>query len=370
MITSLNLIEMIEYENLRKVNETFFKEYRESFDQVLESGWYILGNKVQQFEVEFAAYCKTTYCCGVANGLDAMILALKSLEFEDGDEVIVPSNTYIATILAVIHARLKPVLVEPDISTYNIDPLKIEEKITNRTKAILVVHLYGKVCQMDVIMQLASRYRLKVIEDCAQAHGASFKGTKAGNFGTYGAFSFYPTKNLGALADAGALTTSDEKLQHKILALRNYGSSEKYYNEVLGYNSRLDEIQAGFLSVKLKYLDMINQHKRNLATMYLEGLKAEFIKPVVHADYYDVYHIFNIRHNKRNQLREYLLQKGIKSEIHYPVAPNKQKAMKELLDREPTPISEEIHSTTCSLPISYFHKKSDIEYIIDTLNDF
>ena len=360
---------MIEYENLRKLNEPFFDEYRQSFDSTLNSGWFILGNAVRQFESEYALYCGTRYCCGVANGLDAMIIALKSFDLEPGDEVIVPSNTYIATILAVIHAGAKPILVEPDISTYNIDPTRIEEKISSRTRVILVVHLYGKVCKMDAILAIADKYQLKVIEDCAQAHGATFKNKKAGSFGAFGAFSFYPTKNLGALADAGALTTSDEQLLGKVQALRNYGSIVKYENEVGGYNSRLDEIQAGFLSVKLKALNVINDHKRKLAQLYQAGLKNDFIKPVQDADYFDVYHIYNIRHKQRNELREFLLSKGIKTEIHYPIAPNKQKAMKRFFN-EATPIAEEIHQTTLSLPISYFHKSTDIELVIETLNRF
>lgn len=361
---------MIEYESLGKLNHTFFDDYRKAFDQVLNSGWYILGKSVQQFEEEFARYCGTPYCCGVANGLDALILALKTFNFDKEDEVIVPANTYIATILSILHAGLKPVLVEPDIRTYNIDSTKIEERITKRTKAILVVHLYGKVCDMESIMQIAGKHNLKVVEDCAQAHGAMFKEQKAGSFGDFGAFSFYPTKNLGALGDAGALTTSNEDLFKKAMALRNYGSKQKYYNEFIGYNSRLDELQAALLIVKLKKLDEINSHKRKLAQLYLEGLKDDFIKPVQHKDYFDVFHIFNVRHPKRNDLQEYLLCNNIKTEIHYPVAPNKQKAMKGILDSEQTPIAEEIHTTTLSLPISFFHKESEIEYIIEKMNSF
>jgi dTDP-4-amino-4,6-dideoxygalactose transaminase len=360
----------IDYENLARANELFFDEYRNAFERVMKKGWYILGTAVQEFEKEFATYCDVPFCNGVANGLDALILALKCFDFEPGDEVIVPSNTYIATILAVVHNGLKPVLVEPDIITYNIDPLKIEEKITSKTRAILLVHLYGKLCAMDAIMQIAEHHNLKVIEDCAQAHGASFKNKKAGSFGHFGAFSFYPTKNLGALGDGGALITSDENLFQKTKALRNYGSYEKYYNKYVGYNSRLDELQAALLSIKLKKIDDINQHKRKLAALYLQGLKKDFILPVVHPDYFDVYHIFNIRHEKRDELRNYLLSKGIKTEIHYPVAPNRQDAMKEILDDQPTPIAEEIHATTLSLPISYFHTKEDVEYIIDCMNQF
>jgi dTDP-4-amino-4,6-dideoxygalactose transaminase len=256
---------MIEYENLGRLNQSFFEEYSQAFDSVMNSGWYVLGKSVQQFERNFASYCNTPYCCGVANGLDAMILALKALSLESGDEVIVPSNTYIATILSIIHAGLRPVLVEPDIETYNIDVTRIEERICNRTKAIMVVHLYGKVCDMGAVMQIAEKHNLKVIEDCAQAHGAMYKQKKAGSFGDFGAFSFYPTKNLGALGDAGALTTSQEKLYQNVFTLRNYGSRQKYYNELLGFNSRLDELQAALLLVKLKKLDQINEHKRRLA---------------------------------------------------------------------------------------------------------
>ena len=361
---------MIEYENLAKLNKPFFEEYKKAFSETLESGWFILGKKVQTFEKEFAGYCETKHCIGLANGLDALILALRAFNFEKGSEVIVPSNTYIATILSIIHNDLTPVLVEPDISTYNIDPKKIEEKISSKTRAIMVVHLYGKVCEMDSINAIAEKHDLKVIEDCAQAHGAKYKNIKAGNWGHLGAFSFYPTKNLGALADAGAMTTNDDQLAETIKTLRNYGSKEKYYNEVVGYNSRLDEVQAAFLSVKLKYLDKINEHKQKLAGLYFKNLKSDFILPSVHPDYFDVYHIFNIRHSKRDALKEYLLKNEIKTDIHYPVAPNKQKAMIGILDNVSTPIADEIHQSTLSLPISYYHTEQDVLKVIETMNKF
>jgi dTDP-4-amino-4,6-dideoxygalactose transaminase len=361
---------MIDYENLHKLNKPFFEEYIHEFKDILGSGWFILGDRVKNFENEFAGYCGTRFCCGVANGLDAMILALKSFNLQKGDEVIVPSNTYIATILAVLHAGLTPVLVEPDIRTYNINPELIEEKITAKTKVILPVHLYGKLCDMKSIMKLADKYQLKVVEDCAQAHGAAYKNQRAGSFGDYGAFSFYPTKNLGALGDGGALTCKDEKLFIAIKTMRNYGSSVKYYNEVVGYNSRLDEVQAAFLSVKLKKLDAINNHKRKLASIYLEELKDTFIRPHCDPEYTDVYHIFNIRHEKRDRLKEYLLKNGIKTEIHYPVAPNKQTAMRGILDHIHTPVAEKIHQTTLSLPVSYFHTESDIRYVTEIMNKF
>ncbi len=361
---------MIEYENLGKLNQPFFEDYQQACTTVLHSGWYVLGQAVTSFEQEYAAYCNTRFAIGVANGLDALILALRSFDFPPGSEIIVPSNTYIATILAVVHNQLKPVLVEPDINTYNIDPAKIEEKITPQTRAILVVHLYGKLCEMDHISAIAARQHLAVIEDCAQAHGAHYLHKKAGSWGHYGAHSFYPTKNLGAIGDAGALTCNDAALQKKITCLRNYGSTIKYYNEVPGFNSRLDELQAAFLSVKLKKIDAINEHKRKLAAIYLEQLKEDFIKPSVHADYYDVYHTFCIRHPKRNQLKEYLLQNGIKTEIHYPVAPNKQQAMAGILSNQPTPIAEEIHQTILSLPVSYCHSEEDIIRVTEAMNRF
>jgi len=360
---------VIEYENLNKSNLVFFEEFKESFDETLNSGWFILGKNVERFEKDFAAYHNAENCFGVASGLDALLLSLKAFDFEKGSEVIVPSNTYIATILSILHAGLKPVLVEPDIATYNIDPLKIEESINSKTKAIMIVHLYGKTCAMDEIITLCKKYNLKLIEDCAQSHGAKYKDKLTGTFGEFGAFSFYPTKNLGALGDAGAIITDAESLAGKIKRLRNYGSDIKYYNEVVGYNSRLDEIQAGFLSIKLKKLDEINEHKRKLANIYLDNLKSDFIKPVVDKDYFDVYHIFNVRHSKRDKLREYLLKNEIKTDIHYPVAPHKQNAMKNIIQGS-YPISEEIHNTTLSLPCSFGHTEDEIYKVVEVMDKF
>ena len=357
---------MIEYENLRLVNEKLFDKYKDSFDKFLNSGWFVLGGQVAQFEEDFARFNSTKHCIGVASGLDALILAIDAFKFPKNSEIIVPSNTYIATILAIVRNGFKPILVEPDINTYNIDPTKIEEKINKSTKAILVVHLYGKACDMDPIIDIAKKYDLKIIEDVAQAHGAKYKGKLVGSFGV-GCFSFYPTKNLGALGDAGAITTDDDNLAKIFRSLRNYGSDKKYYNDELGYNSRLDEIQAGFLSVKLEILDDITNHKRELAKIYLENLDNRFIKPIVDEDYFDVYHIFNIRHKKRDELKTYLFENGIKTEIHYPLAPQKQKAMQGIIEAE-YPISEEIHNTTLSLPISYFHTKEDIIKVCQVMN--
>ncbi len=361
---------MIEYENLGKVNKSFFEDYVNSFKNTLNSGWFILGNNLKKFETEFASYINSKYCVGVASGLDALILSLKSFNFEKDSEVLVPSNTYIATILSILHCGLKPVLVEPDLKTYNIDPAKIEEKISSATKAIMAVHLFGKSCNMDPIIDLTIKYNLKLIEDCAQSHGAKYKGKFTGTFGEFGAFSFYPTKNLGALGDAGAVLSDDENLITKIRRLRNYGSDVKYYNEIVGYNSRLDEIQAGFLLIKLKKLNEINNHKRKLAQIYLDNLKEDFILPHVHHDYYDVYHIFNIRHEKRDILKEYLLKNEIKTDIHYPVPPHKQKAMQGFINEKNFPISEEIHNTTLSLPLSYYHTEEEIYRVIEVMNRF
>jgi dTDP-4-amino-4,6-dideoxygalactose transaminase len=361
---------MIEYENLKAVNVQLFDDYKNAFAKVLDSGWYILGNHVKTFETAFASYCGTPHCCGVANGLDAMILSLKAFNFESDAEIIVPSNTYIATILAILHAGYKPVLAEPDIHTYNITASSIEPYITKKTKAVLVVHLYGKICEMESIMQLANNNNLKVIEDCAQAHGAMYKNKKAGSFGDFGAFSFYPTKNLGALGDAGSINTNNAELYDIVNTLRNYGSKIKYYNELTGYNSRLDEMQAAMLSVKLNKLDEINSHKRKLADLYFKFLKEDYIKPVVHPDFFDVYHIFNIRHAQRDKLKEFLLQNGIKTEIHYPVAPNKQKAMQGIFKNTETPVAETIHQTTLSLPVSYYHTEEDILKVIEVMNKF
>jgi len=358
---------MIEYENLQKVNQKLFESYKESFHNFLNSGWYILGKQVDNFESEFANFCNTKYSIGVASGLDALILAINAFDFPKGSEIIVPANTYIATILAIIRNGFKPILVEPNIQTYNIDSYKIEAKITQYTKAILVVHLYGKACDMDKILHIATKHNLEVIEDSAQAHGAVYKGKKVGSFGI-GCFSFYPTKNLGAFGDGGAITCNNKNYMDKIRSLRNYGSSMKYHNDIIGYNSRLDEIQAGFLSIKLNILDDITQHKRKLAKLYLEQLDNKFIKPIVENDYFDVYHIFNIRHKQRDELRSYLLEQGIKTEIHYPVPPHQQISIKHLFHKEEYPISEEIHNTTLSLPISYFHTEEDILYVIKILN--
>ena len=360
---------MIEYENLAKVNHAFIDKFKRAFNDVLESGWFILGKNVEKFEKEFATYNNVNYCVGVASGLDALILSIQALDLEKGSEIIVPSNTYIATILAIIQNGHIPVLVEPDINTYNIDPSKIEDAITRKTRAILVVHLYGKACDMNPIMDICKRRNLYLIEDCAQAHGAEYKGKKVGSFGDFGAFSFYPTKNLGCLGDGGAVTINNQEFFEKIKMLRNYGSNKKYHNKYIGLNSRLDEIQAAFLSIKLQALGDINRHKRELAAIYLNNINGNFLLPIVEADYFDVYHIFNIRHEQRDLLQKYLLKNEIKTEIHYPVPPHKQEALS-FLSNFKFPVSEEIHQTTLSLPISSFHTKEDIYRVIKIINNY
>ena len=360
---------IIEYENLKLLNKKFETAFELAFKSVIKSGRYILGSEVEKFETSFAKYLSVNYCVGVANGLDALILAIKVLNLKPNSEIIVPSNTYIATIIAIVNAGFKPVLVEPNICTYNIDFNLIQAKITNKTTAILVVHLYGQCCSMDEIVLVAKNNNLKIIEDCAQAHGAKYNNKFAGTFGDVAAWSFYPTKNLGALGDAGAVTCNNEVYYNNLKTLRNYGSEKKYYNKEIGINSRLDELQASFLSEKLKYLDDINAHKNKLAAIYNTKLYSQFIKPVLNINFYNVYHIYNIRTPKRNELKLYLESKGIKTEIHYPVAPNKQEAFKTLFENVKTPIAEEIHNTTLSLPISYWHTEKQINSVCDVINN-
>jgi dTDP-4-amino-4,6-dideoxygalactose transaminase len=361
---------MIPYENLKRLNEPFEDELRAGFNAVLEKGHYILGQQLERFEQAFASYHSARYCIGVSNGLDAIIMALKALNLAPGSEVIVPSNTYIATILAVIACGLTPVLAEPDIRSYNIDPDRIEEAITPRTKVLLVVHLYGKVCDMDRIMAIKQKHGLYLIEDCAQAHGATYDNKLAGTFGEMGAFSFYPTKNLGALGDAGGIICNDEGYKDTLVPLRNYGSNRKYYNDIVGYNNRLDEMQAAFLSVKLKRLDHMNRHRNKLAGLYLTHLSSGYILPVKDERYYDVYHIFNIRHPKRDDLQQYLQDKGIGTVIHYPVPPHRQKALADMFKGKDYPVADEIHNTTLSLPCSFCHTEDEIMEVINALNTY
>jgi dTDP-4-amino-4,6-dideoxygalactose transaminase len=362
---------MIEYENLKQLNKKFEVQFKEALNQVLDSGSFILGQEVELFEKEFADYNGSKYCVGVASGLDALYLSLIALNLPKKSEVLVPSNTYIATILSIVNAGLKPILIEPLIDTYNINPSLIEEHISSDTKVIMVTHLYGKPCEMDVISEVALKHNLIVIEDCAQAHGASFNNKKVGSWGKFGAFSFYPTKNLGALGDAGAVVTDDEEMADKIRALRNYGSKKKFFNSYIGINSRLDELQAAFLRIKLRHLEEINAHKTMLAKFYSHHIKNEkIVLPVEQKLSKEVFHIYNIRCKTRNDLQTFLLHRGIKTGIHYPVPPHLQPAYLNLFPNSIYPVSEEIHSTTLSLPISYIHTIEQVEYIVETINSY
>jgi len=362
-------IHPIEYENLGRSNQPFLGRFQDKAEEILRSGWFILGQEVRAFETEFADYVGTPHCIGVASGLDALMLGLRALNLPPHSEVITASNTYIATILAILQAGHRPVLVEPDIGTYNLDPTKLEESITPQTRAIIVVHLYGKPCRMDLINKICHERQVALIEDCAQAHGAKFDGQNVGTFGI-GAFSFYPTKNLGALGDAGAITCKDTVVFERIKALRNYGSKVKYFNEVVGFNSRLDELQAGFLRIKLEFLDSINEHKKALASIYDERLRGKVITPHRDARMSEVFHIYNIRHPRRDDLRDYLQNHGIRTEIHYPLSPHRQKALSGIWRPEDFPIADEIHRTTLSLPISTIHSADDIERVCEAIVKF
>jgi dTDP-4-amino-4,6-dideoxygalactose transaminase len=365
---------MIPFLDLKGLNARYRAELIEACTKVIDSGWYIQGNECREFDKEFAQYCGTKYAIGVANGLDALILILRAYKelgfMKDDDEVIVPSNTYIASILAISQNNLVPVLVEPDLNTYLINPNKIEERITPKTKAILPVHLYGQTCEMDKINEIAKKYNLKVIEDSAQSHGAYYKDKRSGNLGDASGFSFYPGKNLGALGDGGAVTTNDEELANTIKALGNYGSHKKYENLYKGVNSRLDEIQAAILRLKLKYLDAEVEKRRKIANYCLENIKNEnIILPTVRSEDNHVWHLFVIRTNKRDELQKYLLDNGIQTLIHYPIPPHKQNAYKEW-NNESYLISEQIHDEVLSLPISGVQSLENTKNMVKILNEF
>lgn len=347
-------------------------ELRAAFNRVYKRSWYIKGEEDRNFEEAFAKYCGVNYCVGTGNGLDSLMLTLKALDIGPGDEVIVPSNTFIATALAVTYVGAKPVLVEPDISTYNINPDKIEEKITDRTKAIIPVHLYGCPCDMDRVLDIAKRHKLYVVEDCAQAHGAEYKGKKVGSFGDAGCFSFYPGKNLGALGDAGAVVTNNKELAEKIRALGNYGSDYKYHHIYQGNNSRMDELQAAFLLTKLPYLDRINENRRKTADEYLKKIRnTNIILPRTYKNIEQVWHIFAIRCENRDEFEKYLNEKGIGTNKHYPIPMHLQKAYKDLGIREgELPIAEKISSTQLSIPMYYGMTNDEIQYVIKTINGF
>lgn len=349
------------------------QELDSAYNRVLDKSYFIQGDECRKFEEEFAEYCGVKYCVGVASGLDALILILKAMGIGNGDEVIVSSNTYIATALAVSYNGAKPVFVEPEIETFNINPSRIEEKITSNTKAIIAVHLQGRTADMDAINSIAKKYNLKVIEDAAQAHGAKYKGIKAGSLGDAAGFSFYPGKNLGALGDGGCVTTNDKALAEKIRALGNYGSDYKYHNIYKGVNSRLDEIQAAFLRVKLPNLDRWNEDRRATAKKYFEGIKNPLIKlPLKSTDEFEhIYHVFVIRCDKRDELEKYLNENGIGTLKHYPIPIHEQECYKDLgIKHGELPIAEEISRTVLSIPMYYGMTEDEINYVIEAINKF
>ncbi len=366
---------MISFLDLQAVNAPYYEDFQAKFKEVSDKGWYILGNEVTRFESDFAAYCGTKHAIGVGNGLDALVLILRSYlelgKLQPGDEVIVAANTYIASILAILQTGLKPVLVEPDIRTYNLSPDLVIANLSPRTRAIMAVHLYGQLCDMDKLARIAKQHDLLLLEDAAQAHGtADANGARSGNLSDAAGFSFYPGKNLGALGDAGAVTTNDDELAAMVRSLRNYGSEHKYYNDHIGYNSRLDELQAAFLGIKLPHLDRENDRRKQIALHYLSGI----VHPRIVLPYYDGsanhnFHLFVIRTDDRQDLQQYLLKHGIESMIHYPVPPHKQKAMRHWNDFS-FPVTEKIHREVLSLPMSPVLGDEHVSCVVEVLNAY
>lgn len=361
---------MIKFLDLHKINERFRDEINSRIKDVLDSGWYLQGKWNETFCRHFAESCGTKYAVGVANGLDALNLIIKGYGFGTGDEIIVPANTYIASILAISQNGCTPVLVEPDPKTFNINPDLIEEKITSNTKAILVVHLYGQAVQMDKILSVAEKYNLKVIEDSAQAHGAVYNGKRTGNLGDASGFSFYPGKNLGALGDGGAVTTNDEELYNRIKAIANYGSDRKYHHIYKGFNSRLDEIQAAILDIKLKYLEQDNEKRREIAKYYRENIKNPLVSlPETYDEKAHVWHVFVVRVKDRDGFQKYLADNEIQTLIHYPTPPHKQGAYSEWNNLS-FPVTEDIHKEVISLPISPVMTDEEVKKIVEILNGY
>lgn len=365
---------MIKYCDLKKINDTYGKELEEAMLRIVSSGWYIRGKETEEFEQAFARYCGCAHCIGTGNGLDALTIILLAYRgmgvMKEGDEVIVPANTYIATILAIMQAGLKPIFCEPDARSYNIDPTRIEQLVTERTRAIMPVHLYGRVAEMTPIIEIAHKHSLKVIEDAAQAHGAIYNGKRTGSLGDAAGFSFYPGKNLGALGDGGAITTNDSSLAETARAIANYGSHKKYVNIYKGINSRLDEIQAAALGVKLRYLDKENDRRREIARRYINEIKNPAIVLPEVKDYEGhVFHIFAVLTTEREKLQQHMHDKGIETLIHYPIAPHKQEAMKEFAELE-LPITERIHREELSLPCNPTMSDNEVAAVIDAVNNF
>jgi dTDP-4-amino-4,6-dideoxygalactose transaminase len=365
----------VKFLDLKKVNEPYFAEMMAATQSFLDSGWYILGQQVTAFENEYAAYCGSMHCIGISNGLDALRIIFEAYKrlgkLKDGDEVIVPANTYIASILSITQSGLTPVLVEPDAQTYNLDPQKVKAAITKNTKAILAVHLYGQLADMEALNAIAAQHGLLVVEDAAQAHGALHtNGKKAGNLSNATGHSFYPGKNLGALGDGGAVTTNDDELASAIRALRNYGSHKKYYNLYEGFNMRLDENQASYLRIRLKGLDAENARRCQIAEKYDSGLTLSQLKTPFRANYgHHVYHIYAVMHPKRDELQQYLEANGVQSMIHYPVPPHQQQAFPQW-NKLSFPISETIHQQELSLPMSPVLTDQEVNYVIETVNQF
>lgn len=365
---------MIPFLDLKAINTHYANELKEAACRVIDNGWYILGKECEAFEEEFSRYCGTQHCIGVANGLDALTLIIRAYKemglMQEGDEVIVPANTYIASILAITENRLTPILVEPDVQSYNINPALIEAKITEKTKAIMVVHLYGQIAGMDEINVIAKQYNLKIIEDSAQAHGAKYNSKRAGNLGDASGFSFYPGKNLGALGDAGAITTNNAELAETVKSLRNYGSEEKYKNKYKGVNSRLDELQAALLRVKLRHLDTEISARRHIADCYLNGIKNPLIalpsRPPLERH---VWHLFVIRCQQRESLQNHLAENGIQTMIHYPIPPHHQQAYKEFKEYS-FPITEQIHQQVLSLPMGPTLSEAQAASVVEACNKY
>ena len=361
----------INFNELKRGYEKYKDEYDKAAINVLESGWYILGENVEKFESNFSKFIGSKYCVGVNSGLDALILAIRALNIGYGDEVIVPANTYIATVLGITENRATPVFVEPD-EYYNLDADKIEEKITNKTKAIMVVHLYGQAANMKKIQDIAAKYNLYLLEDCAQSHGAKFEGKTTGTFGDIGCFSFYPTKNLGAFGDGGAIVTDNEKIADKIRMLRNYGSRRKYYNEIEGVNSRLDEMQAALLNVKLSHYIELRSEREKIAQKYLNEIKnPKIILPKIRKGAEHVWHLFVVQTENRDKLQNYLNENGIGTQIHYPIPPHLSEAYKYLgYKKGDFPITEKQANSVLSLPIYDGITNEEAEYVIKAINDY
>lgn len=369
---------MIKFLDLQKINSQYAEELKQAAAEVIDSGWYLLGERVKRFETNLANYIGVKYAIGVANGLDALRLILKAYikmgVMQEGDEVIVPANTYIATILAITDNRLKPILVEPDINTYNLDISLVAQHITSRTRAIMVVHLYGHACWSKELEAIAKKHNLKIIEDNAQAIGAIINGKRTGSLGDAAGNSFYPGKNLGALGDAGAVTTNNDQLAEIVKTLGNYGSKQKYVNDYQGINSRLDEMQAAFLDVKLKYIDSENKRRREIAQYYSENIKhPDIVLPIISGKqlnaYSHVFHLFGIRTANRDKLQSYLTENGVQTLIHYPIPPHKQQAFREWNNLK-YPITEKIHNEVLSLPISPVMTEIEIKKVTQIINEY